>query len=275
MRLWPVLLVASALPTWAQVDYGQVGLESFEPTVRGIVECNAALDLAFAAAGVVETLDVDEGDTVTRGAVLMRLDQRIEEIEAERRRQVWLDRSDLVAVEAQIALAREQLAAAERIYEQSRGISLEEKQNRKLSLDLLLAEETRIRNRKAIEQLDYDTATETLARRSLRAPVAGTVSEILRDTGESVQAADVVVKLCDTSRLIVTVNMPAARAAALTAGATLAFEPQGGRAIAGRVIFLSPVIDAASGLRRVRVELTDPPGWLRPGSTLGLRLETN
>lgn len=256
-------------------DYGRVGLETLGSSYRGIVECNIALDLAFAIGGVVQDIPVREGDTVAAGAVLIRLDQRIEEIETERRKQVWQDMSERDSTEAQIRLAQEQVTAAERIFEQSRGISLEELQNRRLSLELLLAKRGQIVNRKAIERLDYETAQETLARRTLTAPVPGTISEILRDPGESVQANDTVLHLCDASRLFATLNLPAQVASGLATDQTVTLVSYDDRRMDARIAFLSPVIDPASGLQRVRLELTAPPAWLKPGTTLGLELETD
>ncbi|SFR15467.1 efflux RND transporter periplasmic adaptor subunit [Poseidonocella sedimentorum] len=258
----------------AQQDYGRVGLESLGSSFRGIVECNAALDLAFATGGIVAEIPVAEGETVDAGTVLIRLDQRIEEIETERRRALWEDMSEAASVESQILLAEEQVAAAERIFEQSRGISLEELQNRRLTLELLLAKRTQLANAKIIQELDYQTARAALARRTLAAPAPGTVAEILRDPGESVQASDTVLRLCDTSRLFATINLPARRATRLHEGETLTLDTEDRGRISARVAFLSPVIDPASGLQRVRLELLSPPAGLKPGATLALELDT-
>lgn len=267
-----IVVAAQVQTAGAQTDYARVGLESAGAAFRGIVECNAALDLAFPVAGIVASVDVVEGEDVADGQTLIRLDQRMEEIETERRLHLWQDRADIEATETQISLAREQLAAAERIFAQSRGISLEELQNRRLSLALLIAERARIESRKVVERLDWETAEETLARRTLTAPTGGAVAEILREVGESVQPSDVVVRLCDTSRLLVTANLPARRTLGLVDGGAVEIRTDAGAALAGTVAFLSPVIDPASGLRRVRIALDTPPDWLQPGASLTLTL---
>ena len=265
-----LLLATHAGAQTRQEAYSRIGIETSGADLRGIVECKADLELAFPVSGIVAQVPVQEGAKVAKGALLLSLQQNMEAIDLERRREIWTDKSELSSVAAQLALARKQLAAAQRIYDSSRGISAEELANRRLQVDLLITERARIEGLERIEKLDMQAAKEVLERRSLRAPSPGIVSLVLRDVGEAVQPSDVVLRLCDTSELYVATNLPASLAASLSLGNILPFSgpEQGQEGLNARITFLSPVVDPASGLQRVRMRLLDPPAWVRPGTVL-------
>jgi RND family efflux transporter MFP subunit len=274
--LWICLLLAGqagAQSDLQRTDYSRIGIETSGADLRGIVECKTDLELAFPVSGIVAIVPVQEGAEVAKGALLLGLQQSMEAIDLERKREIWADKSEFTSVAAQLVLARKQLESAQRIYDSSRGISAEELANRRLQVDLLMTERARIEGLERIEKLDMEAAREVLERRSLRAPAPGTVSLVLRDVGEAVQPSDVVLRLCDTSELFVATNMPASQAAQLSVGDVLPFAglQQDQENLRARITFLSPVVDPASGLQRVRLRLLDPPGWVRPGTTLTLQ----
>ncbi|SFB11240.1 RND family efflux transporter, MFP subunit [Poseidonocella pacifica] len=261
------LVLASAAGAQTATDYDSVGLDARGAEIRGIVECRADLALSFPVSGVVEDTLVVEGQTVEAGEVLMRLDQEIESIEVERRRTLWQSRADLDAAEARVAVGEQQLSAGQTVYDAARGISLEDLQNRKLSYDLAVSELARLETQKQIEELDFHTAEESLRRRTLAAVAPGIVSRIIRRTGESAQAMDPVLQLCDTGALFFVANLSIRRASELQAGQSVILRASGrDENLNGEVSFVSPVVDPGSGLRRVKVHLTDPPDWLSPGT---------
>jgi RND family efflux transporter MFP subunit len=274
-----LLLALPGLVVGQSTDYSRVGIETLGAGARGIVECKADLELAFPVPGIVAEVPVREGDVVVTGDLLLSLQQTVETIELQRREEVWRDKADLIAAEAQLKLALTQLDAAQRIFDQSRGISAEDLASRKLQHELLVAERTRILSQERIEGLDVQTARESLARRTLYAPGPGTVSDLLRNVGEAVQPSDVVVRLCDTSQLFIATNVPSDFAALLQLDAGLDLEgrnPLTGADIElrGTVTFLAPTVDPASGLQRIKLRLDAPPPWLKPGTSLALRLSS-
>lgn len=265
--------VAPALAALLAAGMAAAQAPSMPVPVRGITLCAADLHLSFPVAGRIADTTVAEGDLVEAGAVLMALDRRAEEIDVERRRLHFESVAEVEAAQARVETARLQHTAASRIHASSRGISREELQNRALALRLAETELATVQTRKASERLDWLGAEEALARRSLAAPGPGIVTKLIRQTGESAQAHDPVLRLCDLSRLLFVANIPVALAEAMERGQPVALRV-GAQAqpVAGRVDFVSPVVDAASGLREVKVELVDPPGWVRPGLSAVLDL---
>ncbi|OCX64513.1 hypothetical protein BFP70_10760 [Thioclava sp. SK-1] len=255
-------------------DYATVGLNSSGAELRGIVECRDDLALSFAVSGLIDQTLVTEGQVVPAGAPLMRLDQEIERIEVDRRRALADSQADLNAAQARVTVGRQQLDAGQKVYDAARGISLEELQNRQLAYDLAVTELQRLQTQKHIEELDFQTAEQSLKRRNLHAPTGGIIAKIIRRTGESAQANDPVLQLCDTSALFFVANLPVVRAETLSPDAQVTlFNVGRGAQFTGRVSFVSPVVDPASGLRRVKIEIIDAPVWLSPGTSAILTLQ--
>jgi RND family efflux transporter MFP subunit len=248
--------------------YATVGLNAGNGDIRGIVECRHDLELSFATPGVITETLVREGQIVQRGDVLMRLDQQIERIEVDRRRTVWESQAELDAANARSKLSVEQLAAGQRVYDSARGISREDLQNRKLAADLAQSELARLTTQKTIEEFDFLTAQASLKRRNLSAPAVGIISKIVRRAGESAQANDPVLELCDISALFFVANLTVKQAETIQQGQGVTLRNTGRDAdFKGEVSFVSPVVDSASGLRRIKVQVIDPPAWLSPGTS--------
>ncbi|MEN8838772.1 MAG: efflux RND transporter periplasmic adaptor subunit [Celeribacter marinus] len=261
----------SAPIDYSATDYANVGLDATGTDIRGIVECRDDLELSFAVSGVITETAVVEGQVVAAGDTLMRLDQQIEKIEVDRRRIQWEGTSDIEAANARVEVGEQQLAAGQRVYDAARGISFEELQNRQLAYDLAVTELARLQTQKQIEELDYQTAQESLKRRTLVASTVGIISEVIRRTGESAQANDPVLQLCDISALFFVANLPVKRAELIAQGQMVTLHNTGRDAdFSGEVSFVSPVVDPASGLRRIKVRVIDAPEWLSPGTSAAL-----
>jgi RND family efflux transporter MFP subunit len=234
--------------------------------IRGITRCAADLQLAFPLPGRIAKTLVREGSMVNPGTVLMQLDKVAEEFEVERRRVQWQGQSDLLLATARKETAEKQLSAARVVFSENRGISLEEVQNRELAVRTTLAELERVRTLKETERLDYLTAKENLERRTLVAGTTGIVTRLIKQAGESAQAHEAVVRLCDLSRIEFMANVPAHLAVRLREGqAVRVVFVNSSQPLAARVTFVSPVIDSASGLREIKADLVNPPSAVRPG----------
>ncbi|WP_425073768.1 efflux RND transporter periplasmic adaptor subunit [Sagittula sp. S175] len=269
---WGLLLMLLPGLASAQQNYDTIGIDSGPAAgLRGHSECVADLELAFPVSGIIGAMPVEEGAMVAAGLVLAQLDQRIEEIELARRQVLLDDLSELNAALAQQEVSAAQYDAAQRLFDRGGAISKEDLQNRKLARDLTVVEVQRLRTQEALQALDRDTAAQALERRTMHAPSPGIISRVIRKPGESVQAYEPVLTLCDVSEILFTASLPA-YGIELSEGAPVTLAFVGRDAIAGRVRFVSPVVDAASGLREVRIEMPERPAWMRPGLAADLIL---
>lgn len=235
--------------------------------VRGFTRCAADLQLAFPLAGRISRALVREGSVVKKGDLLMQLDRAAEELDVERRRVQWQGTSDLLVAQARYETASKQLSAARTIFNENRGISMEEVQNRELAVRTTQAELERVRTLKETERLDYLTALENLERRTLTSGTNGIVTRIIKQAGESAQAYEAVLRLCDLSRIEFMANMPTDQSQRLREGQTVKIQVASvpPATVTARITFVSPVIDPASGLREIKADLLNPPAAVRPG----------
>lgn len=243
-------------------------------SIKGTTRCAADLSLALAVTGRIAEMLVREGSEVQAGTVLLHLDRSAEELDVERRRVQWQGKAEIVTAQARKETAESQVMAARKIYQESQGISREELENRELAYATTVSELERLKTVKEMERLDYLTAKENLERRSLRAPTRGVVTRLIKQAGESVPANEAAIRLCDLSKILFVANVPAGRTERLREGGSvdLRVGPAATR-IKGRMIFVSPVVDPASGLREIKIELIRPGPDVRPGASASLDLE--
>lgn len=242
--------------------------------LRGVTRCAADLQLSFPLAGRIAQTLVKEGSVVKRGTVLMHLDRTAEELDVERRRVQWQGNADLLVAQARMETAEKQLQAARTIYSENRGISLEELQNRELAVNTTRAELERVKTLKETERLDFLTAKENLDRRTLYAPTPGIVTRLIRQSGESAQAHEAVLRLCDLRRIEFVAHATADVVARL--GDSQLVKVQVGelpQPLSAKITFISPVVDAASGLREIKADLIKPPVSVRPGVSASLMVQ--
>lgn len=241
--------------------------------IKGTTRCAADLSLALPTTGRIARMLVQEGSVVGVGQPMLHLDRAAEDLDVERRRVQWQGQAEVVTAQARKETAELQVVAARRIYASTKGISREELENRELAFATTVSELERLKTVKEMERLDYLTAKENLERRSLRAPTRGIVTKLIRQVGESVQANEALIKLCDMSKILFVANVPSARSEHLHMGDKLGLiVGHGGTPVQGRVIFVSPVIDPASGLREIKIELIKPGAQVRPGVPASLNL---
>ncbi len=242
-------------------------------TIRGVTRCDADLNLALPLAGRIAIVNVEEGALVAKGELLLSLDRVAEEYDVERRRIQWQGSAELKAAQARKATAAQQVKAARRIFSASHGISREEMENRELALALANAEVMRIETAKEMERLDYLTAKENLERRTLVAPTRGIVVKLIKQLGESAQANEAVLRLCDLRRILFVAHLPPAQSERFQAGDTV-FLRVGAQQlrVEGKVMFVSPVVESSSGLREVKIEMIQPDPGIRPGISASLEV---
>lgn len=277
--------------------------------VAGITEPVTDSTLSCASVGILQAWRVKEGDRVQAGQVLLDLDKRLEELDADRRRLVWEQKGDLKLAEQQVAirkliseskvelkladaavaLLKADVEATRQLFKNSKSVSKDDLEKKELEYKKAIAdydkvlvteEREKLEHQQSIteydktvaveerEKLELDLAVEALRRRQVFAPFGGEVVEFYKKVGESCQANDKLVRLVDTSRCHFVVNLDARLGTRLRLGDTLPLELEAGDAIvklSGRIAFISPVVDSASGLLKLKVLFDNPDGKIRPG----------
>ena len=143
---------------------------------------------------------------------------------------------------------------------------------------------------KLISQADYDkaraqfgvdqarvaTARTMVAKMSLRAPFTGQVGLRAVSVGDYVNVGQDLVTLVRLDPIEVDFSAPDSAIADMHNGQTinLTVDSVPGRTFTGKVLAIDPVIDASSRSVKLRAQIPNPDGLLKPGQFARLQLET-
>jgi multidrug resistance efflux pump len=100
------------------------------------------------------------------------------------------------------------------------------------------------------------------------APYDGFITELFLQVGEACQIQQPILRLVDTRQCYFICNVDARSGQGLRPRQSVNLEIESGPStvlIQGTISFVSPVVDAASGLMKVKVIFDNPEGRVRPG----------
>ncbi len=238
MRARDRLTVVLFLLAWTAAPAAAQGGPEF-----GYTQPAAEIRLAFPETGVLRELGVREGQEVTKGQVLARLDTAVLEAEAEMGK-------------AQEELADRRLKALEQIDESGR-----------VSPDEL----ARARAELAIERARGKRVAAQIENRVLRSPVDGLVTEVRREVGESIGPADFhVLTVVRILELRADLYVPVSVAAARKKGEEVELLYDGKTRVKATIEFISPLVEPASGTTRIRLSIPNAEGELASGMKVSL-----
>lgn len=212
----------------------------------GITEPFHDVTLGLAAPGILHDQFFQEGDAVKKGEVILQLDTRLEELEVARRKAVMEQNQSV-------------LDSTRELFQNTKSVSKQDLSKSQADADVAAAE--------------YKIATQQLAARKLVAPFAGQITEILLHPGAACAPYQPLVRLVDTSRCYFVGHIDGVAAARLKLDEPVQIRIAGGQTVTGKICFISPVVDAASGLARVKAIFDNPDGNIRPGLAATLVVE--
>jgi RND family efflux transporter MFP subunit len=234
----------------------------------GIVHARHQLALSVAAPGVVSAVPAQPGRRVQAGALLIQLDDRLQALEEQRRRIVMEDSSELRATEERLKLVQPLAEDARRLAATKGALSREDLARAELDLLTTRGRLLQLQAQEEREKSEHAGAVQERAQRRLLAPVGGVITKVGIDVGEWARPGDPLVELVDASVLQLRLNVPAAAARALKEGAALEVSFEAALQlppVQGRLVFVSPAVDASSGLVALRVQFDNPGGRIPPG----------
>lgn len=220
-------------------------------TLRGSTNLRAreSVDVIPKQAGLVAGIQAEEGDRVSEGQILARLDDEEWRLQARQSGSRAQATSDAVV----------------------RARSLAE-------LDLISREEVeRLVADSAVAMADLELAELRVRNAEIRSPIAGVVTHRYVERGSQVGTSEAVFRVSDVDRLEARVNVPEREAPRIQVGqdARILMEEGGEPVATGRVERVRPVVDAESGTVQVTVGLAArDDGRLRPGQFVNVDIVT-
>jgi RND family efflux transporter MFP subunit len=266
------LLAATLIPAAAPAqDGGGAPVQVEEATPREIVNvvrlsgsvvAPRTSRVSTALGGLVETVGVELGQRVERGATLVALDDELA------RHELDSARAALAEARADLDDAERRLRVAERLGERD-NIPQTELDSRRAAVDRARATVQRRRAEAAAAQARLD-------RHTVEAPFAGAVTERAAEPGEWVSPGTALVELTATDRLYVDLKVPQRYFAEMTGEVPvyLSFDALPGRTVDGLIAARVPVSDSAARTFTLRVEpQADAPLPLTPGMSARAEIE--
>lgn len=210
------------------------------------VEALREVEVFAQTTGIIEKLNVEEGDNVSAGDTLVVLDDREAGLN--------LRRAEISLSEAKNTLDRAREMISKNL------ISMEE------------FETTQLAYRSAENGLDEAELAYRYTR--VTAPISGTITERQVFLGDMISQGKVLFRLADFDPLRARVFIPEKDLRRLRIGqeAILAVESEPGREFPAVVKLISSVIDPSSGTFKVTLEIDRSDGVLRPGMFASVRI---
>jgi RND family efflux transporter MFP subunit len=240
MNIGKLILLALILAT------GGLRAESGVIEASGIVVPCEQIELAAESDGILDVLNVSEGDRVKQGEALGNLNLASSEVELARRKLITEKLSST-------------FASAKRLYADK---IMSKDDFDEAEIELLTAKTER-----DLAQINYDE-------RFIKAPFEGYVLRLLKKKGEAVQRLETVAKLVSIRRLNVIIYLDADKIQKVVGGQKVEarIDSVPGRVFTGVVETVDPVIDPGSGLFRVKISIDNPEEKVRSGPRASVKI---
>ncbi len=247
--------------------------EEFE--ISGFTEAvqNSALGLSMI--GRVAAIKVVEGEQVERGQILLRLDQELATLEVKRRKVIWENQIEIEAVTEQVKTLKKHLDASRELYQSTGSVPREVLENKELEYTFAVADLGRLEIAKQREKIEYDSARTLRSKRNLYAPFTGVIEELLVGIGESCDIDTPLIELVDTSQGYFVANVELEISANLEVGQKVQLQLQTETeplSMEAEIVYISPLVDPASGLRLIKALFDNQQGQIIPGVAGVMRL---
>jgi len=161
----------------------QAGLAGAEPIVlNGLIEPSMVVNVGSSVTGILETVDVERGDMVKKGQVLVRL--RSKSMELARFRSEM--KANIKEKHAQLDFSLRRQKRYEELYKK-KVIPFEEMDEARTNSKLALLAMEEVRENIRLAELELKRSIEVVKRMTIYSPIAGVVMERFLFPGEYVE----------------------------------------------------------------------------------------
>lgn len=255
--------IAALFLLMAAVFAGEEGI-----TVSGLTEPVFDVILSFEVDGKITRLFFREGDYVEKGATIAVLNKWFEELEVKRNKLIWQSKVELESAAEREKILKSLFESTQVLFERTGSVSKDELEKLELDYKLAAAEFKQLEIAEERERIEYDMARAKLDKLILKSPNPGVITELFLHEGESCESRQPVVRVVDTSKCYLVCNIEASRGTNLKKGQIVDLKMRVGSDYIdkkGLVVFVSQVVDPASGLYRVKVEFENDDHQVKPG----------
>lgn len=234
-----------------------------------LIEPKQVVELRSPVEGLIDKVNVERGGTARKGQVLVELASAVERSNLA----VASHRADMTGrVESarnRVDFSQRKMARTQQLISDN-FISVQARDEAETELRLAESELKDAQENQQQALLEVRRASDLLEQRMMRAPFDGYVLDRLLNPGDLAEAGTgrkAVLKLAQLNPLRVEVNLPQSAYGRISVGSTAKITAEGQPApLVAKVLVVDKVIDAASGLFGVRLELPNPANRVPAGA---------
>lgn len=206
--------------------------------------------------GVIAVLEVAEGDQVSAGQSLGRLDDAVLQSSLAVAQAAKHATGSLRSAESDVEMRRRHVESYESLSEQGNATSRELWRSQ-TELQQSLARLQSVREELNVRKLEYKRVEQQIRQRQIASPINGVVVKIDKVAGEFVSPTDpVVLHVVQLNKLKAVFSVPRPKASGLAAGQVITMTVgYDGQTCEGTIEFVSPVTDPESNTVRVKVRI--------------------
>ena len=233
-----------------------------------LIEARQAVDVRSPVEGVIESVLVQRGQFIKRGALLAKLASGPEIAALNLARSRANMEGELKAAEARVDITKKKWERADELHKQN-FVSSNAKDEAEAEYRLAREQFKQAQENRRLAELESKRSEELVGQRSLYSPVNGVVVSVLLHPGELTASnqKDPILKLMEIDPLNVELVLPLSQYGKIRAGqrARIAPEQPVGGSYSAVVEVVDPTLDAASGTFGVRLRLANPGGRIPAG----------
>lgn len=227
------------------------------PELECLVEPNAVVDVGSPTHGIVQEVAVDRSDIVSRDAVLAQLESSAQHA-AVRKAQARANMTgEIRAREAALVLAQRKHERISELFD-SDAISSQHRDEVEAELKMARNQLRQAVDTRSLARIELERARNDLDRRTIRSPISGVVVERFVAAGEYVNEKPLL-RVAQIDPLRVEAIAPADVFGKVSPGMRArVIAETGGQDYEARVTVVDRMIDPASGMFGIRLELANP-----------------
>lgn len=238
-----------------------------------LIEPDRVADVGSPVVAVIDSVEVERGQTVRKGQVLVILRAGVERAAFDAASSRAAANADLQATAANASFNRERLQRAENLFREN-FISQQALDQARTESQLANQKLTQAREQQTVSAHERGMAAAQLSQRVIRSPMDGVVAERFMSAGERADDKPLL-RIARIDPLRVQLVVPTALYGQVLPDSTVSVLPDlpGARALTARVTMVDKVIDPASNTFRVQLALPNPelslPAGLRCKAEIG------
>ena len=262
----PTSVAAQDKPTEPSTESQSV-IEAFTEPYR---------DIAVAAAemGTLAEIGVREGDVVEAGSMIAALDDDVLRASLEVARRSMSIEGTLKSAQADLNMKSTELEKLTQLRDRNHA-SQQEVDRIQTELKVSEARLLSVREELEVKQLEFRRIEAQIEQRVVRAPIAGIVSEVQRESGEFVSPSDpIVARIVQLDPLLVVFSVPLIRRNDITRDQVVSLEiGDSHQTVEGTVEYVAPMPDPSNSSVRVKVRVSNSGHRFQSGERAVLMLD--